>query len=64
MPCPEMQRLEDAWSLHREAALALVCGDAKLPRLLIKVCRADQARARHALTIHRRDCTSCRIPHP
>ncbi len=56
--------------MHRKAALFLRCGEAVAParaiithKLLIKTCRAEQARTHYALLIHRRGCICCGIPH-
>lgn len=59
MDCVERERLETAWHSHREAALFLACTKDKTHQRLLMACRADQARAKNALTLHRRDCASC-----
>jgi hypothetical protein len=70
MPCQELKKLEDKRRMHREASLFLGDGAAMAPprtiithNLLIKTCRGDQARVSHSISIHRRDCVHCCIPH-
>jgi hypothetical protein len=69
MPCEEMKKLEEAQRLHREAELFLTCGQATsgptaatTQRLLLKECRADQARTSRAMRMHRRVCADCASP--
>lgn len=68
MPCYELEKLEKKRRMHREAALFLGDGVAAAGaiithKLLVKACRADQARLSHAMSTHRRDCVLCCIPH-
>jgi hypothetical protein len=68
MSCREMRRLEEAQKMHGEAALYLSCEAAGLRKtiatnkMLARLCRADQARAVHAIAIHRYDCPTCKEP--
>jgi hypothetical protein len=63
-----MTKLEDARKMNREAELYLSCdamASAKAittHKLLVKVCRADEARANHAIAMHRLICRSCKQP--
>jgi hypothetical protein len=65
MGCHEMRTLEQTHKLHREAAMFLGCDQttrAATIKLLIRKCRADQARAGHAILTHRRNCLTCNNP--
>jgi hypothetical protein len=64
----EMTKLEDARKMNREAELYLRC-DAMVPakaitthKVLVRVYRADQARASQAIAMHRLNCRSCKQP--
>ena len=67
MRCQKLRELEDARKMHSEAALFLRGHDAAaLPakstthRLMIRECRADQARLGRAILVHQRHCPYCR----
>ena len=69
MRCRELALLQDMDKLHHEAALFLDCEATALPKavtykLLLRECRADQARTRSEMRVHRRNCPRCREQHP
>ena len=77
MRCERLLELEDERNKHREAAFFLshhkppAARKAVTHKLVLRKCRADQARLGRTIQIHQRNCPQCnwllerllRIPH-
>jgi hypothetical protein len=66
MCCQKLKQLEDARKMHSEAAVflrghdpAALTAKSTTHRLMIRECRADQARLGRAILLHQRDCPHC-----
>ncbi len=66
MRCHKLSQLEDARKMHSEAVSFLRCHHAAVlstksstHKVMIRECRADQARLGRAILIHQRDCPNC-----